>query len=60
MCIRDRTMEDHGQMGFDVVDQIVEVVCGVSVGDDAVHRLPQNQSARALSLIHISEPTRPY
>ena len=39
----DQTMEDHGQMGFDVVDQIVEVVCGLSVGDDAVHRLPQNE-----------------
>ncbi len=33
----DQAMEDHGQMGFDVVDQIVEVVGGVALGDDAVH-----------------------
>ncbi len=36
-------MENHSQVRLDVVDEVIEVVCGVAGGDDAVERLPEHQ-----------------
>ena len=61
MCIRDRVvLEDPtGQAGH-IVDSRAASAALTGIADETGAQQGQRGAVQALSLIHISEPTRPY